>query len=202
MPRLSPVYLLFTPELCRDDPAATLEESLQAGVGIVQWRSKRPDPDGFTDARARCAAHGVPLIVNDDVMLALRSECAGAHVGQDDMPADAARKLMFGRALGVSTHDLAQIRAAATARADYVGFGPCHPTATKGYDAGLGDEDVAAAAELCDELGLPMYAIGGVRPENLGRLVTLGVRRVAVSSYILQHASPGRAVGELRRALR
>jgi thiamine-phosphate pyrophosphorylase len=67
----------------------------------------------------------------------LRSEVAGAHVGQDDIPADAARKLMFGRLLGVSTHTVAQIQAAADAKANYIGFGPCYPSTTKGYDEGL-----------------------------------------------------------------
>jgi len=202
MPRLGRLYLLFTPSLCRADPDSTLEDALRAGVDLVQWRSKAPDPEGFLRARERCAAHGVPLIVNDDVGLALRSESAGAHVGQEDMPADAARKLMFGRTLGVSTHDLDQIRAAAAARADYVGFGPCHPTTTKGYDKGLADEAVAAAVELCGELGMPLFAIGGVRPDNLVRLAMLGVRRVAVSSYILQHDRPAHAVDALLRAAR
>lgn len=202
MPRLGNLYLLFTPELCARDPGATLDAALQAGVDVVQWRSKRADPAGLADARERCAVRGTPLIVNDDVMLALRVECAGAHVGQADMPADAARKLMFGRVLGVSTHDLQQIRDAVAARADYVGFGPCHPTETKGYTEGLGDDAVAAAAELCDELGVPMYAIGGIRPDNLQRLRMLGVRRAAVSSYVLRHDDPARAVEDLRRALR
>ena len=194
--------MLFTPELCRRDPAGTLDAALRAGVDQVQWRTKRPDPHGFAQARELCAAFGVPLLVNDDVMLALRNECAGAHVGQDDMPADAARKLMFGRLLGVSTHGPEQLRAASRARADYVGFGPCHPTATKGYEAGLGDDAIEAAVALSDELRMPLYAIGGVQPGNLTRLAMLGVRRVAVSSYVLQHEAPSRAVEELLRLLR
>jgi thiamine-phosphate pyrophosphorylase len=196
------LYLLFTPELCQHDPQATLAAALDEGVDLVQWRSKRPPNASFHRARELCAARRVPLIVNDDVMLALRSESPGAHVGQEDMPADAARKLMFGKLLGVSTHDLEQIRAAAAARADYVGFGPCHATQTKGYEEGLGDDEIAAAAELCDELQLPMFAIGGVTPMNLPRLAVLGVRRVAVSSYVLQHNDPATAVRELQRACR
>ena len=196
------LYLLFTPELCRHDPQSTLEAALDAGVDLVQWRSKRAPTEAFDQARELCARRRVPLIVNDDVMLSLRSEAAGAHVGQEDMPADAARKLMFGRLLGVSTHDLDQIRAAAAARADYVGFGPCHPTQTKGYEEGLGDDAIIAATELCDELQLPMFAIGGVTPMNAPRLAALGVRRVAVSSYILQHNDPGAAARDLRRACR
>ncbi|MGK0264490.1 MAG: thiamine-phosphate pyrophosphorylase, partial [Planctomycetota bacterium] len=138
---------------------------------------------------------------NDDVMLALRSEAAGAHVGQDDMPLDAARKLMFGRLFGVSTHDLAQIDAAVKSHANYIGFGPCYPSTTKGYDEGLGMEAVAAAVLKCNELNLPMFAIGGITPDNLPELYAQGVRRAAVSNYVLQHESPGQAVRELRVAL-
>ncbi|MFN3244399.1 MAG: thiamine phosphate synthase [Planctomycetota bacterium] len=202
MPLPGRLYLLFTPELCRHDPLETLDAALEAGVDLVQWRSKAPDRSRFERVRERCLHRSVPLIVNDDVMLALRSECPGAHVGQDDMPADAARKLMFGRLLGVSTHDLKQIQAAHAARADYVGFGPCHATATKGYQEGLGHDAIAAAAELCDDLSLPMFAIGGVTPDNLLQLAIAGVRRVAVSSYVLQHDDPATAVRELLHAVR
>lgn len=191
------LYLLFTPELCRHDPSTTLDESLKAGVDAVQWRSATPDRDGFEQARTICQRHQVPLIVNDDVMLALRSQVAGAHVGQDDIPTDAARKLMFGRLLGISTHDEKQIRAASATSANYIGFGPCFPTATKGYELGLGLEAVATAVEICHELGMPMYAVGGITPENLPLLYAHGVRRVAVSSYILQHEDTAQAVREL-----
>ncbi|MCK5940409.1 MAG: thiamine phosphate synthase [Planctomycetes bacterium] len=201
MPLPGRLYLLFTPQLCLRDPLATLEAALEGGVDLVQWRSKEPDRAGFEATRERCQARGVPLIVNDDVMLAMRRECAGAHVGQDDMDADAARKLMFGRLLGVSTHDPAQIRAAHKARADYIGFGPCHPSATKGYEQGLGYEAVNAAVEVCRELELPLFAIGGITPANLRQLAAIGVRRAAVSSYVLQHEDPTLAVRELRRAL-
>ncbi|MFT4842600.1 MAG: thiamine-phosphate pyrophosphorylase [Planctomycetota bacterium] len=201
MPLSGRLYLLFTPELCRHDPFATLDAALAAGIDLVQWRSKKPDRDGFEKTRVICRKHKVPLLVNDDVMLALRSEAAGAHVGQDDMPLDAARKLMFGRLFGVSTHDLAQIDAAVKSHANYIGFGPCYPSTTKGYDEGLGMEAVAAAVLKCNELNLPMFAIGGITPDNLPELYAQGVRRAAVSNYVLQHESPGQAVRELRVAL-
>lgn len=192
---------MFSPQLCRTDPFASLEAALGAGVDLVQWRSKTPDRHGFERVRVICREHKVPLIVNDDVMLALRGETAGAHVGQDDMPADAARKLMFCRLLGVSTHDEAQIRAAAKTTANYVGFGPCYPTMTKDYSEGVGLPAVEAAAETCHELALPMFAVGGITPQNLPALYAHGVRRIAVSSYILEHEDPALAVRELLESL-
>lgn len=201
MPQLGSLYLLFTPELCRHDAIDTLAVALEAGVRIVQWRSKSEDRDLFQRAVALCREHRAPFLVNDDVMLALRGEVDGAHVGQHDMPADAARKLMFGKLLGVSTHDVKQIRAAADARADYVGFGPCNPTETKDYTEGVGHEQIAAAVTTCRELQLPMFAIGGITPANLPSLYALGVRRIAVSGYILRHETPGRATRELLAAM-
>ena len=201
MPQRGRIYLLFTPESCRHDPLATLSAALTAGVDLVQWRSTRRDRETFSRVRHLCHANNAPLVVNDDVMLALRSEADGAHVGQQDMDANAARKLMFGRMLGVSTHDVEQIRRAAAAAADYVGFGPCFATRTKGYDQGLERDAIATAVETCRSLDLPMYAIGGITADNLPALYALGVRRIAVSGFVLRHDDPAAAVRALRRAL-
>lgn len=192
------LYLLFTPELCAGDPWHLLAAALRGGVDLVQWRVKQPDDGGFRRCRELCAARGVPLLVNDDVMLAVRGRARGAHIGQTDMPAVAARRLLGAGWLGVSTHDRAQVDAAVAAGADYVGFGPCFPTATKDYATGLPAESVEAAAATCP---LPLFAIGGIRADNLAQLQQLGVRRIAVSSAILQAADPGAAAAELRRAL-
>ncbi|MFK7738869.1 MAG: thiamine phosphate synthase [Planctomycetota bacterium] len=201
MPLLGKLYLLFSPERCRHDPLETLRVVVEAGVDIVQWRSSKPNRDLLMRARSFCAQQRVPFFINDDVMMALRAEADGAHVGQEDMPAHAARKLLFGRLLGVSTHDEKQIREAHAARADYVGFGPCHATETKGYTEGVGHDAIASAVAQCNELQLPMYAIGGITPENVPTLYGLGVRRIAVSSFLLQHETPGRATRELLAAL-
>jgi thiamine-phosphate pyrophosphorylase len=124
----------------------------------------------------------VPLVVNDDVMLAVRSRAAGAHVGQERHARAAARKLLTTGWLGVSTHDPRQIAAAAAAGADYVGFGPCHPTATKGYehrqDAGRdrsgGRRGGAAPTCRCSR--------SAASPRQLIAAARLGVDRIAVSA--------------------
>ena len=139
-----------------------------------------------------CAEHSVPVLVNDDVMAAIRARAHGAHVGQEDMPAPVARRLLGDSWLGVSTHDLAQVQRAAHDGADYVGFGPCYPTATKGYEHGL---PPSVIEEAVHESPVPVFAIGGIRPNNVNLLVGLGVKRVAVSSAILQAENP-RAVAE------
>lgn len=201
MPPPGRLYLLFTPAACRHEPFATLAAALAGGVDLVQWRVKGEDLAGFTQCRDICRRAGVPLVVNDDVMLACRGRVAGAHVGQGDLPADVARKLLVGGWLGVSTHDVAQIKAAATNGADYVGFGPCHPTATKGYEVGKTAAEIEAAVEAAATYRLPLFAIGGITPQNLLPLRTLGVDRIAVSSFVLQHDDPGAAATALRRML-
>jgi thiamine-phosphate diphosphorylase len=143
----------------------------------------------------------VPLIVNDDVMLAVRSRAQGAHVGQGDLPAEAARKLLFEQSLGISTHEPKQIVDAAAAGADYVGFGPCFPTATKGYEHGKSPDQIEAAVRQAAALGLPLFAVGGITPERLLPLRTLGVDRIAVSGAILGADDPRAAAQALRRLL-
>lgn len=195
------LYLLFTPELCVHDPWDTLAAAIDGGIDLVQWRVASADRPGFERCRERCRDAHVPLIVNDDVMLAVRSRVAGAHVGQTDMAADAARKLLVDGWLGVSTHEPDQIKAAAAAGADYVGFGPCHPTTTKGYAHGKSAAEVEAAITAAALARMPLFAIGGITADNLPPLRGLGVDRIAVSSAILGAHDPRRAAEALRRWL-
>ena len=192
------LYLLFTPALAGEKPWRTLEAALKGGVDLVQWRSKESDDAGFRACRDVCMARGVPILVNDDVMLGVRGRAHGAHVGQDDMPHEVARKLLVNQWLGVSTHNREQITAAVAAGADYVGFGPCYPTATKGYDEGLPAEELEEAAFACP---VPLFAIGGIDATNLLRLRAFGVRRIAVSSAILKAQDPYAAAARLRAML-
>jgi thiamine-phosphate pyrophosphorylase len=194
--------LLFTPALCRRDPWLTLDAALCCGVDLVQWRVKHADPDGLHECLRRCRAAAVPVIVNDDVRLAVQTSADGAHVGQDDMPAEQARRLLGARWLGVSTHDTAQIRAAARADADYLGFGPCFPTTTKGYATGQPQTAVTDAVRAASDCSLPLFAIGGITPANLPQLQDLGVRRIAVSAAILQADDAAGAARRLRALLR
>lgn len=190
--------LLFDPAACRLDPWTTLAEAIAGGVDLVQWRTKGRGDADLPRCLLLCRQHGVPLLVNDDVALAVRVGADGAHVGQDDLPAGAARELLGSRLLGVSTHDLDQLAAAAAAGADYVGFGPCHATTTKGYTHGKPRREIAAAVAASS---VPLFAIGGIDAHNLPALRELGVERIAVSRSIVAAADPRAAAAALARLL-
>jgi len=193
------LYLLFTPKLCAQDPWETLEQALIGGVDLVQWRVPEPDPADLARCMHIASQHGVPVVVNDQVQLAVQLDAAGAHVGQDDMAPSKARKLLGrDRWLGVSTHDLAQLRAAERAKADYVGFGPCFATETKGYADGLPRELIAEAAASAK---VPLFAIGGIHRRTLPLLLELGVQRIAVCAAILGAERPADAAARLRAQL-
>lgn len=206
------LMLVFTPAACGErDPADALERALPA-VDVVQVRVK-PAGAGPSPARetlewtrralalCECLGRAAPLvIVNDrvDVAEALADEgCAGVHLGQGDTPPTGARELLGANALiGLSTHDARQVVRSQELPVDYLGFGPIHPTRTKGYGRGLGSEAAWIASEAC---ALPLFPIGGIDAQNAGELAPVG--RAAVSSAILAAADPERAAEAIRRSL-
>ena len=170
------------------DHVAIAEVALRGGAEMIQLRDKAGDlRDLLPQARAiqaLCRACGAVFIVNDRVDLALAAGADGAHVGQDDLPAAAARRLLGpGRTLGVSTHTLDQVRAAEKAGADYLGFGPMFPTGTK--DTGYAPRGLEALREVRRATRLPILAIGGITLENVEDVIQAGATAPAVISAIL-----------------
>lgn len=160
--------LLLTRAACRLPPLQVLEAALAGGVDCVQLREKglgsAPLLKWARTVQGRCRRGGAPLIVNDNVELALALGADGVHLGQEDMHPDDARALLGpGRWIGWSTHDLEQVDEAADLEVDYAGFGPVFATATKDYAKGLGPEFLAAALAIAR---VPVAAIGGITVEN------------------------------------
>jgi len=122
-----------------------------------------------------CRAHGVPLIVNDDIEIALASGADGVHLGRDDGDLGAARARLRGKILGVSCYDsLETARAAVAVGADYVAFGSVFASPTKPAAVR------APLALFAHDLGVPKVAIGGITLENAPQLVAAGADCVAV----------------------
>jgi thiamine-phosphate pyrophosphorylase len=186
---------LVTP--VRPELEAFLEAAVRGGVDLVQVR-ERELPDGEllrALALARAVTHrlGVPLVVNDRPDLAALCDADYVHVGQDDLPVEAARS--FGVGVGLSTHARKEID---SAEADYIGVGPVYATPTKEGRAPVGLELVRYAAERAR---LPWFAVGGIDGTNVADVVAAGARRIAVVRAIVEAPDPERAARELRAAL-
>ena len=210
--RRSRVMLLFTPELCRGGEGSSLEilDEVLPHIDALQIRIKTGARDLFDGAqKVLDVLHShvgldLPVLINDrvDVALALGAgdadgEIHGVHLGQDDLCGKEARQLLGGSALiGRSTHDFAQVMLATEEPVDYLGFGPIFPTATKGYDRGVGAERAWMADTATH---LTVFPIGGIDYLNVTELRPVG--RVAASSAILGAEDPVAAVLDLRNQL-
>jgi thiamine-phosphate pyrophosphorylase len=186
---------LVTP--VRPDFAAFLEAAIRGGVDVVQVR-ERSLPDGklldsLAEARAATAAHGVPFGVNDRPDLAVLAQADFVHVGQDDIPVEAARG--FGLPVGLSTHAPGEIDAA---RSEYIAVGPVHATPTKEGRPAVGLELVRYAAANAK---LPWFAIGGIDASNVADVIGAGAARIAVVRAIVEADDPESAAHDLRAAL-
>ena len=143
---------------------------------------------------------GALFLLNDRPDLARLAEADGVHLGQDDLPVKEARRILGPDALiGVSTHDLDQVRRAVLDGASYLGVGPTFPSGTKVFTEFAGLEFVRQVAA---ETSLPAFVIGGVNPDTVGAAVTAGARRVAVSEAVCASDDPRAAAAALVQALR
>ena len=172
--RLRGLYAV-TPEA--PDAVEKVRLALEGGVALLQYRRKRRD---LAEARAvaeLARRHGVPLIVNDDVELALELDADGVHMGRDDGDLRAARRRLGGRILGASCYDdPALARRAVEAGADYVAFGSVFASTTKPAAVR------APLALFATRLGVPLCAIGGITLENAPRVLRAGADLLAVVS--------------------
>jgi len=180
----------FYAVLDRDDEA--LAWSLARASRVLQVRIKPRGKGVDTEslvrigrmARRVCDQVGIALVINDRVDVALAVDADGVHLGQTDLPLAEARAIVGRRLwIGVSTHDLAQVRAACAAGADYLGFGPVFATPTKlNPDPVLGIAGLQAAVSLAGEV--PIVAIGGITPEQAASVYATGAAALCAISAV------------------
>jgi len=176
---------------------------LDGGAQIVQLRDKHLD-DRRLLARARSlrewsTAAGVIFIMNDRPDLARLAYADGVHVGQDELQVQEVRAIVGPDSLvGVSTHSIEQARQAVQAGADYLGCGPTFASSTKSFDAFPG---LSFLRQVATEIGLPSFAIGGIRCDNVDQVLTTGMKRIAVSDAVCRADDPAAAASELLRRL-
>jgi thiamine-phosphate pyrophosphorylase len=151
------------------------------------------------DVREVTRSTGTLFIVNDRPDIARLADADGVHLGQDDLPIHEARRIVGPDALiGVSTHNVDQVRRAVLEGANYLGIGPTFPSQTKSFDAFAGLEFVKQALA---ETSLPAFALGGIHPGNVEQIRASGARRIAVSLAICAAADPRQVARQLRHAL-
>jgi thiamine-phosphate pyrophosphorylase len=192
----------------REDLAGFLEACISGGVDVVQLRDKHLDDASIVErgrlAKQVCAEFGVPLILNDRADLAVEIGADGVHVGQDDVAAPEARRIVgTDRIVGLSTHDTGQLETALREPVDYVSAGPVVPTPTKPGRPGTGLPYVSAAARLTAAAtpAMPFFVTGNARPDTVAAMVEAGARRVVVVRWLTEASDPARAARELASAL-
>ncbi len=203
--RLAEIRLcvLVTGSLCAAALDWTIQEAAAGGAGMFQLREKdledRELLERARQVRRRTRQAGVLFILNDRPDIARLAEADGVHLGQDDLPVKEARRILGPDGLiGVSTHNLGQVRQAILDGASYLGVGPVFPSGTKEFEELAGLEFVRQVAA---ETTLPVFVIGGINPQNIGQALAAGARRVAASQAICQAKEPRQAAAKLRQML-
>ena len=198
--RLPPLYAIVDPLDTGREPAAVAAALLRGGARLVQLRwpgaSARELLAAALAIRPLARAAGALFLVNDRPDVARAAEAEGVHLGQDDLPVAAARRVLgAGRLIGVSTHDPGQARAAEAAGADYLGVGPVYATATK-PDA-LAPRGLALVSAVRAAVRCPLVAIGGITPETAAAVRAAGADAVAMIGALVRAPDPEAAVRDV-----
>jgi thiamine-phosphate pyrophosphorylase len=189
LPKLYPITDAQLSGLSHAEQVARLGEG---GATFVQLREKHLPPVEFyqaADAALRIArARGIRLIINDRVDIALALGADGVHLGQDDLPPEAARRLLGERAIiGYSTHNLEQAQEAARLPVDYLAIGPIFATSSKeNPDPVVGLEGLRRVRQVASRL--PLVAIGGITFQTAREVIAAGADSVALISALLSNA--------------
>jgi thiamine-phosphate diphosphorylase len=186
--QLPPLYAILDPEQTKGRAAETaLLELLEGGVKLLQLRAKAMSPRDFLQlacaTRKLIHSSACRLIVNDRVDVALAGDADGVHLGQEDLPLHAARKLMGNRIIGISTHDVEQAKQAEEGGADYIGFGPMFGTATK--ETGYSARGLEMLRRVRSAVSIPIVAIGGITEGNVKQVWQAGADSAAIISDLL-----------------
>ena len=185
---LSGLYYITDSTLTRKDIFSDTQAALKAGVKIVQYREKNASSGALFETakklKALCHQHDALFIMNDRLDIALAMDADGVHLGQDDLPYSAARKLAGDDfIIGISTHSPRQALEAETMGADYIGFGPVYSTSTK---QGAGDaRGLDELKTVISTVKIPVTAIGGIKTDRLVDITATGCKSAAIISEVV-----------------
>jgi thiamine-phosphate pyrophosphorylase len=181
-----------------------VEQAVSGGCTMVQLREKTASSHEFYETAVRVrkitADCGVPLIINDRADIALAVNADGVHIGQEDLPFDAVRRITGKDVIiGVSVSNVAEALAAAAMGADYLGVGAMFATGTK-TDANLAGMD--ELRQIRAEIKIPIVVIGGINKDTVPLFAGMGIDGIAVVSAVVAHKDAGSAVRELKALFR
>ena len=202
------LYIILDESLLRErDARLVLEEVIQGGADVVQYRAKLLTKRRYYENAASLlpiARHNhVPFFVNDHLDIALAFSADGIHLGQNDLPCSAARPLMPEHMLlGVSTHSIDEAEKAADDGADYVAIGSVFPTTTKENPEAIIGLDTVRAVKQRLGGSIPLIAIGGIHLGNVAKVIEAGADAVAVASGVMLADDPRLAARELKEKIR
>lgn len=182
---------------------SVVQEICNAGTDVIQLRAKELSDKDLIERAEKMVTigrtHETITIINDRPDIAVISHADGVHVGQDEITVKQARSILGPEALvGVSTHNLAQLRQAIRDGASYVGLGPTFTSHTKSFDNFAGLPYLEEAAQ---ETKLPAFAIGGITVENIPEVLSTGCTRVAISNAVASHTTPSIVVKKIKEIL-
>ena len=177
-----------------------VKEALTGGITLLQLREKNlTDREMLQEAQEllpHCHRHGVPLIINDRVQVALDAGADGVHLGQEDMSPREARAILGPDAIiGVSARTVGSAQRAEQEGADYLGVGAVFSTSTKTDAQNISPETLR---QICQAVHIPVVAIGGIGPDNILELLGCGIQGVAVVSSIFAQKNIAQAASRLR----
>jgi thiamine-phosphate pyrophosphorylase len=186
------------------DLGVLAQAAIRGGADVLQLRDKTASAQALLAEARRvlpiAQAAGIPLLINDRADVAEAAGADGVHLGQDDLPIDAARRLLGpGRLIGRSTHSLEQALAAIAEGADYIGVGPIFPTPTK---PGYGSVSLTLIPQVTAQISIPHVCIGGIEAANLAQVRQAGARCVAVVRAVCAAPDPEAAVRQLKSLMK
>lgn len=186
LPRIYPITDTQISGLSHREQA---ERLIAGGAKLIQLRDKQANPRDFYDAAKEtlkfARRHGVPVIINDRVDIALALGADGVHLGQDDMPPEQTRAILGkGAIIGFSTHSTEQAAAAAGLPIDYIAIGPIFPTRTRADpDVVVGLDGLRAVRAAVGDV--PLVAIGGIDSDNVRSVFDAGADSAAMIAGLL-----------------
>lgn len=194
------LYLVTDRDVLVDTDIYTeVEQAIKGGVTLIQIREKSMGTLEFYNlaVKIKCITdkYKIPLIINDRLDIAQAIDAAGVHLGQDDMPADIARRILgSNKIIGVSTSTLIEAEKAESQGADYVGVGAMFPTTTKDDASAV---NINCLKEIKKGISIPVVAIGGISEKNVALLRPANIDGIAVVSAILGKKSVKAAAQKL-----